>query len=227
MRIFVAFILLFPLFIVSCGKSKIQEGELTYSIEYPNSGVSGFMLAMLPDEMSLIFKGTKMMTTIKKGKMFTTQIITDEADKSIEMRLILGKEKLIYTILTPEDIKKLQASQPIYKIQPTGKEDSLKGLWAKSYTVQCESDSIENGDAWFTEDLAPTDAYWFTSYASIKGVPLAYDVERYDVFMRIEVSAFKQREILEKEFERDARLTLVPFEEYEAEAQALFDLLMK
>ena len=113
MRIFAAFILLFPLLIVSCGKSKIQEGELTYSIEYPNSGVSGFMLAMLPDEMSLIFKGTKMMTTIKKGKMFTTQIITDEADKSIEMRLILGKEKLIYTILTPEDIKKLQASQPV------------------------------------------------------------------------------------------------------------------
>ena len=56
---------------------------------------------------------------------------------------------------------------------------------------------------------------------------MAYDVERYDVFMRIEVSAFKQREILENEFERDTRLTLVSFEEYEAEAQALFDLLMK
>jgi len=227
MRIFAPFFLILTLFVASCGKSKIEEGSLEYTITYPYADISGFMLAMLPEKMTLIFKGTKMMTTINKGKLFTTQIITDEADHSIEMRLLLGKEKLIYTILTAQDIEKLKTSQPIYTIKSTGKEDSLNGLWAKQYNVECESDSIENGDAWFTEDLRPTDAYWFTSYSTIKGVPLTYDVERYDVFMHIEMVSFKQREILETEFDRDPRLTLVSFDEYESEAQALFDLLMK
>lgn len=227
MRFFCAFIPVFILLVVSCGKEKIKQGELEYTIAYPYSDISDFMLAMLPEKMNLVFKGTKMMTTIKKGKLFTTQIITDETDKSIEMRLVLGNEKLIYTVLDANDIEKLKNSQPVYTLSATQEEDSLSGLVAKRYTVDCKTDSVPNGDAWFTEDLAPTNAYWFTSYASVKGVPLAYDVERYDVFMRIESSAFKQREVDEKEFERDERLKLVTFDEYEAEAQALFDLLMK
>jgi hypothetical protein len=226
MRFFTAFVLFFMLFVVSCGKSKIEQGELEYKIQYPHSDISDFMLAMLPEKMTIVFKGTKMMTTIKKGKIFTTQIITDEKDKSIEMRLTLGNEKQIYTILDQADIEKLKKSQPVYKLTATEEMDSIGGTWAKKYTVVCETDSVENGDAWFTEDLAPTDAYWFTSYANIKGVPVAYDVERYGVFMRIEAQNFKQREVDEKEFDRDPVLKQVSFDEYEAEAQALFDLLM-
>lgn len=211
----------------ACSPDKIEQGEISYAVTYPHADVSGFVMSLLPDKMSLVFKGTKVMTTIKRGKIFTTQIITDEADHSVEMRLVFGNEHAIYTVLSQEDIDKLKNTQPDYQISPTDDTDSLSGLLGKRYKVSCASDTVPNQDAWFTEDLTPQDAYWFTSYSSIKGVPLAYDFERYGVFMRIEISKFDKKEIKDSEFERDKKLTEVSFTEYEAIAQELFDALMK
>lgn len=213
--------------ISACSPNKIEQGEISYTVTYPHANVSGFVMSLLPDKMSLVFKGTKVMTTIKRGKIFTTQIITDEADHSIEMRLIFGNEHAIYTVLKPADIDNLRNTQPDYQITPTEDTDSLGGLFGKRYTVTCASDTVVNEDAWFSEDLAPQDAYWFTSYSSIKGVPLEYDFERYGVFMRIEINKFDKKEIKDSAFERDKKLTEVSFTEYEAIAQELFDALMK
>ena len=208
----------------SCGDNKIPEGEIEYEITYPYSNVSGFMEAILPKSATLTFKGTKMMTHIVRGTIFETYVISDEADHSVEMRLDFG-DKFYYTQLTKEDIEDLKTSQPDYKLTATSKEDSVQGMWAKEYTVE-SGDTINHTNSWFTEDLKPQEGYFYSSYRTIKGVPVIYDVERYGIIMHLEAVKFTKREVLESEFERDPALMKIDFKEYESEVQELFDILM-
>lgn len=219
--------ILAPLTLVfgSCGPEKVPEGEVEYLITYPNLEISGFMRAILPETMTISFKGTKMKTTIASGEIFSTEIISDEKDKSIEMRLDFG-DKLYYSILDENDIKDMIASQPVYTINPLNVQDSVAGMYATSYAISCENDTIERADAWFTEDLAPVQAYWFSAYASLTGFPLIYDVERYGVLMHLEAQKLTKREVKVSEFERDPVLEEVSFKQYEEEVQELFDTLI-
>ena len=219
-----------PLFILpillftSCGDSKIQEGEFTYDITYPHTEVSGLMSAILPKEMTIIFKGTKMKTTISRGKIFTTEVITDESDNSIEMRLDFGDKKY-YCVLTKEEVKELQDSQPIYTINKTNEADSIFGLWSKKYSVN-SVDSLQPEDAWFTEDLSIQKGAWFSSYKDLTGMPVIYDVERYGLMMHVAAINFMEREVIDNEFNRDPELEKVDLKTYESEVQELFDILL-
>lgn len=222
------FILILPLFFIlvtSCSPDKITEGEIEYEITYPNENVTPLIGAILPKTMTVVFQGTKTITRIARGKLFSTEIITDEADQSVEMRLDFD-DKLFYTILTKAEIDEMIASQPIYELNATGEQDSLFGMFASAYSLKCKGDTIVHPDAWFTEDLIHANAFWYTSYAAVNGFPLIYDVERYGVMMHVNVSKFTKREVLESEFDRAPNLVKVSFKEYEAEVQALFDSLM-
>ncbi|MFT5823590.1 MAG: hypothetical protein ACI8ZM_004852 [Crocinitomix sp.] len=217
-----------PLLLIStaCKPDKVQEGEIEYAITYPNSEISGFMQAILPETMTITFKGTKLKTTVARGEIFTTEIISDESDRSVEMRLDFGAS-LLYASLNENEVQELISSQPEYKLKALGNSDSLGGMFSTSYGVEGKNDTITRSDAWFTEDLVMTDAYWFTPYAGTKGTPVLYDVERYGIMMHIEVVKITKREVLETEFDRDSDLDEVTFEDYENEVQALFDVLME
>jgi hypothetical protein len=53
-----------------------------------------------------------------------------------------------------------------------------------------------------------------------------FDIERYGIIMHLEATKFIRREVKEEEFNRDPALEEVSFDEYEAEVQELFDILM-
>jgi len=211
--------------IVGCTPSKISEGEVEYAITYPYADISPFMEAILPETMTITFLGTKTKMRIARGEIFSTEIISDEADRSIEMRLDFG-DKLYYTVLTAGDIDKMISSQLGYKIKSLTIADSIAGMFAQSYSVDYSGDTLPRSNAWFTEDLAPQNAYWYTSYSSVTGFPLIYDAERYGVMMHIVVNKIDKREVEESEFDRDPSLKEVSFEQYESEVQELFDVLM-
>ncbi|MEX1001881.1 MAG: hypothetical protein WDZ35_07190 [Crocinitomicaceae bacterium] len=221
------FPLLFSLIVIlsSCGPDHIPEGELNYDITYPHMEVTGLMAAILPKEMTIIFKGTKMKTIISRGKIFQTEVITDEKDNSIEMRLDFGDKKY-FCELTKEEIEQLKNTQPDYTVTKTNESDSLFGVLAYKYEVS-GTDSIQPGDAWFTEDLEVQKGAWFSAYKDVQGMPIIYDVERYGLLMRVEANSFIEREVKDKEFDRDPDLRKVDFKTYESEIQELFDILLE
>jgi hypothetical protein len=224
MKKFLPLLLLLPLIFNSCGKSKIPEGEISYDVSYPYMEVTGLMSAILPKEMTIVFKGTKMKTTISRGHIFETVVITDETSDYIEMRLDFGDKKY-YCELTPAEVKVLLNSQPEYTLDKTEQMDSVAGMWSVMYNVSC-ADSVQPADAWFTEDLTVQNGGWFSSYYDITGMPVIYDVERYGILMHIEANSFVPREVKDKEFDRPDGLTQVDFETYESEVQELFDILL-
>ena len=100
LKLFLGF---FTLFLLSCKDSKIPSGEIEYEISYPHNHVSRVMEMMLPKKMNIIFKEGKMLATIKKGHIFSTEILSDEVNRTVEMRLDFGSD-VLNTFLTPENI---------------------------------------------------------------------------------------------------------------------------
>ncbi|MBI3133293.1 MAG: hypothetical protein HYZ14_01325 [Bacteroidetes bacterium] len=213
------------LLLFSCGPSYIEQGEITYEITYPyNTDLSATMLMILPKEATLVFKGSKMLTIVKTGKIFRTDIYADEATKELEMRLDFGSD-VLYTVLSDADQKKFRANLPNYKLSPTDEADSLNGLWGKKYTTKYDSDTIPEFDSWFTEDLSLRNITWFSNYAGTVGVPLIYDIDQYGIRMHLEVTGFKQREVKDEEFTRSSELKQVPYDEYDHKLNELFTIL--
>lgn len=210
--------------VASCGKPKIPEGEVDYEITYPHTEVKGLLAAALPKEMNIVFKETKMKTTIARGSFFEMIIISDEVDESVSMYLDFDQIQ-IYCDLTPEEVVVLKDSQPEYTIKKTEKQDSVAGLWCTQYEVT-SADSAQPSDAWFTEDLTVQKGAFFSSFASVTGFPVVYDVERYGIMMHATAVSIKEKEINETEFEVEDIYEKVDFETYEKEVQALFDLLL-
>lgn len=214
------------IFLFSCSDNKIESGEIEYEITYPYNNVSRLMDMMLPKKMTVIFKEGKMMATIKKGKMFTTQIISDETTKSLEMRLDFGSD-VLSTKLNSEDIDKLIASQPHYTFSEPKKGDSLVGCSAQYYTVDCPSDTLDPFESVFTTDFTTQDAAWFTAYNEVPGMPLVYLIDRYGVIMHVAAVDFTPREVKDKEFEPSESYEPVSYDKYDKKVIDLFNVLME
>jgi len=212
-------------FLFSCGPSYIEQGEITYEITYPyNTELSGTMRMILPKEATLIFKGSQMLTIVKTGKIFRTDIYADESTKKLEMRLDFGSDKL-YTEMTAADQEKFRANLPNYTLTPTETADSVKGLWGKKYITKYESDTIPSFDSWFSEDISLRNITWFSNYSGTVGVPLIYDIDQYGIRMHLEITGFKEREVTDEEFARPSKLKKVPFDEYDQKLNELFRIL--
>ena len=220
---FVLVLLIFTLF--SCGENKIESGELEYEISYPNNEISNLMDMMLPKKMAVIFKDGKMMTTIKKGKIFSTQIISNELDRSIEMRLDFGSD-VLNTHLTKEDIDDMIASQPEYTFSKPIEGDTLIGCATQRYDVDCATDTLDSFKSVFTTDFSVQNSGWFTSYKDIKGMPLVYVIDRYGVLMHLKATKFTPREVLDTEFDQTETFEEVSYKKYDHKVQELFDVMM-
>jgi len=216
---------IFSLVLFSCGNGKIESGEIEYEITYPYNNVSHLMQMMLPKKMTVIFKDGKMIATIKKGKMFSTQIISDENENYLEMRLDFGSD-VLNTILTPEDIKDLIASQPHYTFSDAAPGDSLVGCSTQNYIVDCKSDTLDPFESVFTTDFSTQNAAWFSSYNEIPGMPLNYLIDRYGVIMQVKAVNFTPREVKDKEFEPTETYEKVSYKKYDKKVQDLFDVMM-
>jgi hypothetical protein len=208
-----------------CTPAKIDQGEITFEITYPyNPDLSNTMKMILPKEATLIFKGSKMLTIVKTGKIFKTEIYADEAAKDLEMRLDFGSD-VFYTKLTSADQEKFKNSLPNYTITPTAEADSVNGMWGKKYTVKYDSDTIPEFESWFSEDITLQNISWFSNYAGIVGVPIIYDIDQYGIRMHFEITGFKKREVKDEEFTRDPGLEEIKYDAYDKKLKDLFDIL--
>ncbi|MCH2233269.1 MAG: hypothetical protein MK078_03365 [Crocinitomicaceae bacterium] len=222
-KILTAVLLLF--LVASCTESKIEQGQVTYELTYPHMDPENTLVnAISPKEMTIVFKGTKMKTTIKKGRLFETNIISDESNNSLALYSDLDGNQ-IYCVLNDEDVEKLKNSLPTYTAKTTEVQDSIGGIYSTKYTTS-SSDSLQPSDAWFTDDFAPQDAVWFSPYKGVKGFPVVYDIERYGMFTHATATNFVEREVKDEEFEIEGKYRLLTFEEYEEESFELFDILL-
>lgn len=225
MKVSIALIILISISFFSCSDNKIQSGEITYEITYPYNELSNLMEIMLPKTMTIVFKGDKMKTTIEKGNFFTTNIISNETTRELEMRFKMGTD-IFNSHLTEEDITHFINSQPKYNISAPKVGDSLVNCACLHYEADCPSDSIDVFASVFTSDFSIQNGSWFSAYHEIGGMPLESLIDRYDLFMKVKATNFTAREVDDSEFDPIFDYQEVPYQTYDEKVQDLFDVML-
>ena len=225
MKLSIALVILVSISFFSCNNKKIQSGEITYEITYPYNELSNLMEIMVPKTMTIVFKGDKMKTTIEKGNFFTTNIISNETTKELEMRFKMGTD-IFNSHLTKDEITNFIRSQTTYNISAPKKGASLVNRVCLHYEVDCPNDSIDLFPSVFTSDFSIQKGGWFSAYHEIEGMPLESLIDRYDLFMKVKATSFVAREVQDSEFDPQFEYIEVPYETYDKKVQDLFDVML-
>lgn len=193
------FVSLLFLSLVSCKKEPLKEGKIVYEIDYPDQKDNFFLYSILPKEMDLYFKDGKMNSAIKKANLINS-LYVDCNKKQVSAYFSYGTEAFNVTLLEKE-INAMLAVQKKYKITYLNEMDTIAGYDVKKAVALSETDARDKIDLWYTEDISIAYPNWYNPFKEVKGVLLAYSIDRYGIRM-----VFKAKKVEEITVE-DAILT--------------------
>lgn len=138
--------------LTALAQRKINEGVITYALEWNVPPQAQAMAGSLPSELNVYFKGDSSSMKIE-SQMFTSQTILN-LNKEYERLLLdipmMGKKFSV--LFTPADQEKMQEMMPQMTLTATADTKTLLGYNASKFTVT-ESKTNSIFDVWFTKDV--------------------------------------------------------------------------
>lgn len=190
MRSILYSVLILTFAVVSCNntgsKKNISEGIIEYKIEYPKMDENDIMLAsMMPKTMKMRFKENNTVNELKTGAgVFQTKFINQNKNKQLIhlVKLVNNKYGLI---LDSTEIYESYAKQVDgMKVEKTKETKEIAGY--KCYRAKITFDNPENNfDVYYTNDIKIENPNWCTPFHEIEGVLMEYQLENYNILMRL------------------------------------------
>lgn len=148
----ISFILFTAVAFAQSGKgSKINEGIITYTVEWKLPQQMQAMAANFPKELTVYFKGDSSSLKTQSPMYSSTNILNLKKDYERLLLDIPMAGKKISVRFTPEDLDQMQANMPELTSKPGSETKSIAGYTALKYEMT-ESKSNQNFEAWFTKD---------------------------------------------------------------------------
>ncbi len=157
----------------SFAQQKINEGVITYALEWNVPPQAQAMAANLPTQINVYFKGDTSSMKIE-SQMFSSKSILN-VPKEYERLLLdipmMGKKFSV--IFSPADQEKMSEMMPQMTLKASNESKSYLGYQAQKYAVS-ESRTNSSFDVWFTKDVEivanPLSRFYEKSY----GFPLEF-----------------------------------------------------
>lgn len=154
-------------------QQKINEGIITYTLEWNVPPEAQAMAGSLPTEINVYFRGDSSSMKME-SQMFSTQSIlnpTKEYERLLLDIPMMGKKFSV--LFTPADQEKMEEMMPKMTLNPATDTKTVLGYKASKYAVS-ESKTNTTFDAWFTKDIEivanPLSRFYNKSY----GFPLEF-----------------------------------------------------
>lgn len=148
----ISFILFTAVAFAQSGKgSKINEGIITYTVEWKLPQQMQAMAANFPKELTVYFKGDSSSLKTQSPMYSSTNILNLKKDYERLLLDIPMAGKKISVRFTPEDLDQMQANMPELTSKPGSETKSIAGYTALKYEMT-EKKSNQNFEAWFTKD---------------------------------------------------------------------------
>jgi len=160
-------------------KKEINEGVITYDIEYLSDTTEKAIISLLPTEMTIKFNNNQSIQTVE-GWMGIFKIcgIVNEQEKTKSALLKIMADKYFYT--TKINDEKLFGFNPMNgkRIQYTNKTKKIAGYKCKKAIITW---GIESFDVYYTDKIKIAGINWNNSYPEIDGVLLQYQVDVFGI----------------------------------------------
>ena len=160
-------------------KKEINEGIITYDIEYLDDATEKPIIELLPTEMTVKFNKTHSIQTVD-GWMGIFKIcgIVNEQEKTKSALLKIMADKYFYT--TKINDEKLFGFNPMNgkRIQYTNKTKKIAGYKCKKAIITW---GIESFDVYYTDKIKIAGINWNNSYPEIDGILLQYQADIFGI----------------------------------------------
>ena len=177
---------------------------------------------MLPDKATLEFKEDRFVSQVSSGIAFRTTLIGNNTERTIDQVLQL-LSKRFYTSMTERDVMAFNSSMPEMTLIYTNETDTVAGYKCKKAIAIFNDISRPEIELYYTDDIGLKDPNWHTPYAEIPGVLLRYEMEQYNMRMRLEAISVEKIIIPEERFKIQENFEEVAPERMQYELQQILE----
>jgi len=183
-------------------EEKINEGRITYSVTFPDIPANSLAHGMLPNEMTLSFKGSKTMIEVGTMLFSLRKILDSDKKEAIAMLSTSGMPSLAYKI-TGEELEELISVIPQYEITI---QDETKKI-AETEGIKAKAKELTTGSTmefYCSKNPMGDNLNWCSPFEEVQGVLLEYDYQEGNFpKMRLKVTKIEHIAIDDKTFEYD------------------------
>jgi len=223
---FIAGLALLVCTLLSCDNTlferEISEGVIEYKVSFPFYDQESIMAGMLPDKATLEFKEDRFVSQVSSGIAFRTTLIGNNTERTIDQVLQL-LSKRFYTSMTERDVMAFNSSMPEMTLIYTNETDTVAGYKCKKAIAIFNDISRPEIELYYTDDIGLKDPNWHTPYAEIPGVLLRYEMEQYNMRMRLEAISVEKIIIPEERFKIQENFEEVAPERMQYELQQILE----
>jgi len=162
----------------------------------------GLMAGMMPDKTTLKFKDGKEVNVLSAGMgVFKTMVSANNSTQHVDYHLsVLGK-KLVSTLSNTE-IDELIEQEGTMNYVFTDQVDTIAGYPCKKAIVVFDEIDKKEIEIFYTTEIDIPNANWYNPFKEIPGVMLRYEVDQYNLRMRLEANSVMATNVSDDEFKR-------------------------
>ena len=211
-----AVFIIIVLFFWSCDSSmfsgKLNEGVITYNLEYLDDGSEKPIIELLPTDMTITFKKHYSIQVVEGWMgIFRIAGIRHNKENTKTALLEIMADKYIYTVrgkgeafgFNPMKGKKI-------KFEDETKE--IAGYNCKKAVVTWENKTF---DVYYTDEIKIEDPNWNNPYPEIDGVLMEYQIDMFGIRTQITAKSVEEKDIEEETFDIPADYKKVSKKEME------------
>lgn len=201
------FILISMIIFTSCKEytrsEKVTEGYIVYDIEYVDDSLNRLVKSVLPNEMKVKFKNNSIKNQMKGfSNFFNFTHIKNTQENTNTTLLTIFDKKYKYTeeLNGPSIFFK---DRPDIQIEYTDEEKEIAGYKCKRIKIvlpEVTVDSVEF-NVYYTDSILIEGFNSHTPFRSIDGVLMEFQLDFYDIPMKLKAKEVKETKIPSEEFE--------------------------
>ena len=179
---------------------KIDEGRIVYDVSYPELEDGHMMTSILPNEMTISFKGNRYNSEFNTyGGVFKSKICVDASTREYAQALKVFKKKLACDF-DPVDIEEMLSDFPAFSIVPSGQVDTIAGIACKVAHGVFYDLTSSNIKIYYTDMIGVENPNWCSPFDELDGFLMAYDLDMFDMRLRLTAKDLSMQEVDEEEF---------------------------
>ena len=199
----------------------LSEGEIIYSIYYPEEDTNGLMYDMMPTEMKYIFTKNKTKSEITAGMgLFRSAYINDLKKNQLSQTLKMLNKKYQSTY-EENSFDQLNPKFANLTIHFTNETDSILNFLCHKAEFSIGG-SNKNYSVYYTNDIGAPNPNTGTPFASIPGIMLKYTVENFGIIMEFTAESVHQKKIDSNDFKIGEEYAVISPGELKNQIESIF-----
>lgn len=209
-----AFICLGSSFVAQAQKT-FKEGTITYTVEYDLPPDQQAMVAMLPAEYKVNFKGDMSVFKMDMGMFATQQVYNQSSKEILSLTDVPMQSKKVAVKMNSEQGQKmqdLQYGEKDYDVKETTETKLINGYNCKKYIMN-DKIASEQTEVWVTTDIKLPTNILTANYLKIVGIPVQFSTNARGLKSKMTLKEVKEETVADINFNVPTGYETLTFEE--------------